>query len=340
MLSIDGSQGEGGGQILRTSLALSLLTGTPFRITGIRAGRRKPGLMRQHQCAVEAAARVGSADVKGADLGSQEVVFTPDRVIPGSYHFDVGTAGSATLVLQTVLPALLTASAPSTLSLEGGTHNPFAPPFEFLHSCFLPLINRIGPRVAARLDRPGFYPAGGGRFEVSIHPAARLAGIELLVRGELLRRHAKAIVSALPRTIADRELAVVRQQLGLPPECLEIQEVAAPVGPGNVVAIELEYQHVTEVCTAFGQRRVTAEAVAAMAVSAAKTYLESAAPVGVHLADQLILPLSVAGRGAFRSLRPTQHTLTNIEVLRRFLPIDWTVRQIDPHVWHFQLEPR
>src|SRR5262245_8861795 len=164
MLIIDGSFGEGGGQILRTALGLSLVTGVPFRIEKIRAGRQKPGLMRQHLTAVNAAAQVGQAEVIGASVGSQELTFTPGKISPGDYTFAVGTAGSATLVLQTVLPALLTAAQPSFLTLEGGTHNPHAPPFDFLARAFLPLIGRMGPSVTATLIRPGFYPAGGGQF--------------------------------------------------------------------------------------------------------------------------------------------------------------------------------
>ena len=166
MLTIDGSAGEGGGQILRSTLALSLCTGTPVRITGIRAKRDRPGLMRQHLTALRAAAEVGRAEVSGAELGSREVAFHPRGAAPGEYAFNVGSAGSATLVLQTVLPALLSASAPSDLLLEGGTHNPLAPPFEFLDRAFLPLIARMGPRVSATLEARGFYPAGGGRIRV------------------------------------------------------------------------------------------------------------------------------------------------------------------------------
>ena len=164
MITIDGSAGEGGGQILRSSLALSLVTGQPFRMERIRAKRQKPGLLRQHLTAVEAAKAVGCAEVSGETLGSQTLDFRPGPVTPGNYRFAVGTAGSATLVLQTVLPALLTASDPSTLTLEGGTHNPLAPSFDFLDRCFMPLIHRMGPSVELELKRPGFFPAGGGRF--------------------------------------------------------------------------------------------------------------------------------------------------------------------------------
>jgi RNA 3'-terminal phosphate cyclase (ATP) len=144
MIDIDGSEGEGGGQVLRTSLSLSLVTGSPFRIEKIRAGRKKPGLLRQHLTAVQAAAQIGSAEVEGDELGSREIIFRPATVKPGRYTFSVGTAGSAGLVLQTVLPPLLLASGPSELTLEGGTHNPWAPPFDFLSRAFFPLLRRMG----------------------------------------------------------------------------------------------------------------------------------------------------------------------------------------------------
>ena len=179
LLAIDGSQGEGGGQVLRSSLALSLVTGKPFVIENIRAGRKKLGLMRQHLTAVQSAAEVGQARVEGAAIGSLRLVFRPGKVKPGNYTFSVGTAGSATLVLQTVLPALLVAEGESNLILEGGTHNPWAPPFDFLAKAYLPLVNQIGPTVKAQLDRPGFYPAGGGRVAVHICPSRQFGRLEL-----------------------------------------------------------------------------------------------------------------------------------------------------------------
>jgi len=175
MLTIDGSVGEGGGQILRTALSCALVTGQAFRMFGIRAGRQRPGLQAQHLAAVQAAAAVGQADVDGAQIGPQELVFQPRAVAAGEYSFPVGTAGSTTLVLQTVLPALTAAAGPSAILLEGGTHNPLAPPFEFLVKAFLPLLHRMGPSVRAKLDRHGFYPAGGGKLRVSIEPVAKLA---------------------------------------------------------------------------------------------------------------------------------------------------------------------
>ncbi len=219
MLTIDGARGEGGGQILRSALALSAVTGTAVRIQRIRAGREKPGLLPQHLAAVRAAAQISEADVDGDRLGARELVFRPRRVRPGAHHFAVGTAGSATLVLQTVLPPLLLADTPSRLSLEGGTHNRFAPSFDFLSRAFLPLIARMGRRVTATLERPGFYPAGGGRFTIDITPVPGLTPLALTERGLIRRRHARPLVARLPVSIADREVPVgthLADQLLLP----------------------------------------------------------------------------------------------------------------------------
>jgi RNA 3'-terminal phosphate cyclase (ATP) len=320
MLTIDGARGEGGGQILRSSLALALATGTPFRIERIRAGRAKPGLMRQHLTALEAATAVGGASVEGAAIGSQEVVFRPGRVRAGSYRFAVGTAGSAGLVLQTVLLPLATAGGPSALTLEGGTHNPHAPPFDFLAGAFLPLLRRMGARVEARLERAGFYPAGGGRMAIEIGEALALTPLDLPTRGATLRRRARALVSRLPRQIGDRELAVVRSRLGWAADELEVVVLdEGMAGPGNVLLLEIESAHVTEVFTGFGEVGVRAEAVAEQAAQEARRYLSADVPVGPHLADQLLLPLALAGGGRFRTVPLTRHATTNIEVIRQFL---------------------
>jgi RNA 3'-terminal phosphate cyclase (ATP) len=318
MLTLDGSFGEGGGQILRTALSLSLVTGQAFRMFKIRAGRQKPGLQAQHLAAVKAAAAVGQAEVEGADKGSQELLFRPRGVSAGEYDLDVGTAGSVTLVLQTVLPALLTAARPSTLSLEGGTHNPLAPPFEFMAKTFLPLLARMGPQVRAKLDRYGFYPAGSGKMRVSIEPVARLTPLDLPERGGGLRLSATVLTANLPRHIAERELKVLKRELDL--HAARAEEVKSR-GPGNVVLIEVESAHVVEVFAGFGELGVKAEMVAGRLAKAVRCYLNAAVPVGEHLADQLLLPMALVRSGSFVTLPLSSHALTNIEVLRRFLPI-------------------
>ncbi len=339
LVRIDGSAGEGGGQILRSALALALATGRPFEITNIRAGRKKPGLLRQHLTAVTAAAAVSGAQAPGARLGAGELRFTPGAIAPGEYRFAVGTAGSTTLVLQTVLPPLLVARGPSTLILEGGTHNPYAPPFDFLAKAFLPLVARMGPQVEAVLDRPGFYPAGGGCIRVHVTPAASLGRLDLLERGEIGRTLARAVVSNLPRNIADRELKCVRDLLGWDRESLQVEETASH-GPGNLLMLEIESERLTEVFTAFGERSIRAEDVGRAAVDEARDYLASGAPVGPHLADQLLLPMAMAGGGSFRTVAPTRHTLTNIEVLKKFLEIEVRVEKEGRGVWRIELGAR
>jgi RNA 3'-terminal phosphate cyclase (ATP) len=335
---IDGSIGEGGGQIVRSALALSLVTGKPCTLTDIRAGRKKPGLLRQHLTALKAAAEVGSATVEGAQLGSRELSFRPGPVRSGSYRFSVGTAGSTTLVLQTVLPALLTADDPSEVVLEGGTHNPWAPPFDFLNRVLLPILERMGPRVRAKLERPGFYPAGGGLFRVEVEPAARLSRIELLERGEITARRALAKVCNLPRRIANRELATVGKGLSWTEDCLQAEQVRGAIGPGNVLTIEIESENVTELFTGFGRRGATAEQVAEGVVEEVREYLASGAPVGPYLADQLLVPFAIAGGGAYRTVRPTRHTLTNVEIVRKFLDVDIAVDKEHRAVWTIRID--
>jgi len=341
MISIDGSFGEGGGQILRTALGLSLFTGQPFRIEKIRAGRRNPGLLRQHLTAVKATAKIGQAEVTGVNIGSTQITFTPGRVAPGRYQFAVGTAGSATLVLQTILPALLTSDGQEQqthLTLEGGTHNPFAPPFDFLAKTFLPLLERMGARIEIRLERYGFYPAGGGRFEIAITPVKRLEPIELNERGKILDRRATALVAHLPRGIAERELGVVHKKLSWPQDWLKAESITNSPGPGNIVTLEIESENITEVFTGFGERGVAAEAVADQAVIAARRYLASDVAVGEHLADQLLLPMSLARGGSFTTVPPSRHTTTNIEIIRKFLDVEIGAEQMTNRSWRIGLK--
>jgi RNA 3'-terminal phosphate cyclase (ATP) len=339
VLTLDGSLGEGGGQIVRTALALSLVTGAAFEIVNVRAGRARPGLLPQHLAAVRAAATIGEADVEGDAPGSQRLAFRPRRIRPGEYTFDVGTAGSTGLVLQTVLPPLLGAAGPSSLTLVGGTHNRFAPPFDFLVRAFFPLVRRLGPAVEARLERAGFYPAGGGRVHARVEPASRLAPLSLLERGELVRRRARALVSRLPARIAERELAVVARTLAFRSEETEVEVVEGAQGPGNVVLIELESTHVTEVFSGFGERGLPAETVAERAAAEARAYLEAGAPVGPYLADQLLVPLALAG-GVYRTSTPSRHTTTNVDVIRRFLDVRIAIVPAGPATVTVEVSPR
>ena len=336
MITIDGSYGEGGGQILRTSLALSLVTGKPFSIHNIRAGRKKPGLMRQHLTAVNAAAEIGNAAIKGNSIGSQAFTFDPETIKPGTFHFSIGSAGSCTLVFQTVLPALMIAGGPSEVILEGGTHNPFAPPYDFLKKAFLPVINKMGPGVDAVLEKPGFYPAGGGRFKVSVKPAG-LNRVDLLERGNILHKTAFAAVANLPVKIANRELKVVREKLDWSREQLKVVDVENAQGPGNILTLEIESENIVEVFTGFGQRGVSAEKVANRTVKAVREYLVHDVPVGRHLADQLLLPMAMAGGGKFRTLSPSKHTTTNIEIIKKFLDVEINLNKNDQNQWEIEI---
>jgi RNA 3'-terminal phosphate cyclase (ATP) len=324
-LVIDGSFGEGGGQIVRSSLALSLVTGRPFIIENLRARRQRPGLMKQHLTAVKAAAEVGQAKVHGAEIGSSRLEFEPGEVKPGEYDFRIGTAGSTTLVAQTVLPALLHLAGPSVLHVEGGTHNPLAPPYDFLEKTYLPLVARMGPTIRCTLARHGFYPAGGGGFSIAVQPAPTLGGLDLMDRGALVSCRVRGLVANLPRHIAERECNTIAQLSGWDEACFTVEQVAA-AGPGNVVLIELEHEHVTEVFAGVGQKGVKAEAIASRAWREAQAYLESGVPVGEHLADQLLLPLGLAAwqyraTSRYRTGPLSQHAHTHIEILRMFLDV-------------------
>lgn len=326
LVQIDGAKGEGGGQVLRSSLALSLITGQPVRIDNIRAKRAKPGLMRQHLTAVQAAAEIGAAQLNGASLGSSRLTFTPTQLKAGEYHFAIGTAGSTMLVLQTILLPLLLADGPSQVILEGGTHNPMAPPYDFIERVYLPVLNRMGGQVVARLERAGFYPAGGGRCVIEITPTQKLTRFEMLERGPLLQASVRGIVARLPASIAERECRRVLTALGWPASSMSIQSLENSASAGNLVLAELEFQHHTEVFTAFGERGKPAEQVADELVDQVQTYLATEAPIGEHLADQLLLPLGIGahqatGGGSFLTGLLSDHVTTHIEVLHQFLDL-------------------
>ncbi|MBV9881849.1 MAG: RNA 3'-terminal phosphate cyclase [Sphingomonadaceae bacterium] len=326
MISIDGAEGEGGGQVLRNALALSLVTGQPFRISNIRGKREKPGLMRQHLTAVEAACAIGQAECDGAAIGARELVFRPGAVRAGTYRFAVGTAGSTGLVLQTILMPLLRADGPSQLVLEGGTHNMAAPPFDFIARSFLPILNRMGPRVEARLVRHGFYPRGGGRIEVDIEPAP-LARIECMERGALRRVCATALFAGLPFEIADREIGAARKVLDWPEDAFGVRQLPPELGPGNVLLLEAEFERVTEIVTGFGRLGVPAERLAKRASQRMAGYLACPAFAGPYLADQLLLPFALAGGGAFTTVRPSQHSRTAADVIALFTGLRFTFAQ-------------
>lgn len=325
MLKIDGSEGEGGGQVVRNACALSLITGQPFHIENIRGKRSKPGLMRQHVTAVEAACAIGGAKASGLSVGSSELTFRPGTVTPGEYHFAVGTAGSTGLVLQTVLMPLLLASSPSRLVLEGGTHNMLAPPFDFIERAFLPIINRMGPTVTAKLVRHGFYPRGGGRIEVDITPAS-LRPIDCTDRGETLAQSAEVRFAHIPPEIAERMIKTVRKELPhWPDEAFVTRELPQDQGPGVILMLEARFAHITEIVSGFGQLGVPAERLAKMAAARMRGFAASGAFAGPYLADQLLLPFALAGGGRFSTVKLSQHSRTAMAIIEQFMPVRFDI---------------
>ncbi len=321
-VKIDGSFGEGGGQILRTSLTLSALTGRPLQLDQIRAGRGKPGLLRQHLTCVRAMAEICAADVSGDALGSRKLTFRPRAARAGEYRFQVGSAGSAVLVCQTVLPVLASAAGASRVVVEGGTHNPAAPPFDFLTAVYLPAARAIGLDVCAELHSYGFYPAGGGSFEVRLGAERDLRKYERCASRRVVGVRARIVSAQLPPAVAERERRVLCDRLELDPAAVAVDRVASR-GPGNAVCVAVEgidsdERDVTELFTAFGSRGVRAERVASEAATQALTYTATDAPVGEHLADQLITLLALAG-GRFRTARLSTHAQTNLTTVNRFL---------------------
>lgn len=312
---------------MRTALSLSMITGQPFRIVNIRANRPKPGLMRQHLVAVQAAAEICDADIGAAAVGAQVLQFIPGRIKGGAYRFAIGTAGSCTLVLQTLLPALLFADAPSVVNISGGTHNPMAPPAHFLQRAYGRVLAAMGAEMDIELKRFGFYPAGGGEIVAKVSPCPQLRPLELMSRGERIAGHAESFIAGVPADVAKRELAGVKSAMGWDDAQLAIRGLPHDQGPGNALLITLESQHVTEVFCAFGEKMVRSEAVAKKAISQVRQYIASGAAVGEHLADQIMLPLALAGSGRFSTACVSQHATTNAEIIARFLPVRITFEE-------------
>lgn len=356
MIEIDGSQGEGGGQILRTALALSLVTGQAFRLQHIRAKRSKPGLMRQHLSCVQAAVAVGggapqckahTADGAPLAVGATSLVFEPGPVQPGHFEFAIGSAGSCMLVLQTVLWPLALATQPSTLVLRGGTHNPMAPTADFLRHMVPYFAGTQAANAAPLFDLPlrrhGFYPAGGGEVHVTITPPVQgLGGMALTQRGALLHAWAESIHAGVPAHVAQRQLDCVRQTLQWSDAQLRNRGLRGNEGPGNALQLVLQFEHITEVITAFGDKGVSAERVAQLAIAETQTYLAHTAPVGAHLADQLLIPMALAAhrqghRSSFVATELTQHALTNMDTIQRFLPVRFATQTLGTGGWQVQV---
>ncbi len=336
---IDGAMGEGGGQVLRTSLSLSIMTGRPLRIVNIRARRPKPGLARQHVSCVRAAREICAGTASGDELGSSQVEFHPGPVTPSHLRVAMPTGGSTTLVLQTVLWPLLMAAGPSTIDLHGGTHNPMAPPFEFIELSLLPILEQMGATIRVECLRHGFSVAGGGHLRVHIMGGASLHPVQLHARGNLEDTYARAVHAHLPARVGSLELHTLRRTLGLGHVHIRACAVESD-GPGNVVLVVARHDHGHVVISSVGQRSVRAERVASSAATAYREFASCEVPVCEHLADQLLIPLALAGGGSFRTTRPTLHTTTNAALIERWLPVRFAIEQESERVWSVRVEQR
>lgn len=327
---IDGGFGEGGGQILRTSLALSCITGRPLRIENIRAARRKPGLARQHLVCVQAACQTCAGQSGGAALGSQVLDFKPGPIRSGDFSFDIGSAGSASLVVQTVLPALFLAGKPSTVTVTGGTHNPWAPPFDFLIETFLPAIASAGFHADCKLLKHGFFPAGGGRIIFTIQPRRNEPNkiIELCEAPKEPQIHARIYTAKLPTHIAHRQQKLLCQS-GLSIKTFEHVDVTDSDGPGNCIVLRICTGKRTTVFTAFGAKGKPSEKVVNEVAGLARDYLSSGAAIDRFLADQLLIYMAIAKAGAYTTNDLSTHLTTNIETIKKFLPVEFNAESKD-----------
>lgn len=335
-IQIDGI--EGGGQMLRTALTLAMVTGQPFRMTHIRGKRKKPGLMRQHLTCVKAACEVSGGVADGADIGSTEIVFRAGKLRGGAYEFAIGTAGSTTLLLQTLLPAMLFADGPVTLRLSGGTHNPMAPPFDFIDRVYLPALRTMGVTADCSLLDHGFAPAGGGVIECRVEPCAELSRLDLHDRGELESMKLTVLVRHLNSNIAERMLAAVRKQHDCADGDASIEVLPDGPGRGICCVYGAKFQHASELASACGEIGISADRVGARVGKSMKHFLSSGAAVGRHLADQLLLPMALAGGGSFTTGIPDNHVGTNLSVIEKFLPIKPNIDELDRGLRRISLE--
>ena len=322
LIRIDGSYGEGGGQILRTSLTLSMLTGKPFELVNIRAKRPKPGLRPQHLTCVKAAQKICGADVEGAFVGSLALRFVPGPVKPGSYQFDIGTAGAVSLVFQTVGPALAEAGS-SKLLLRGGTHVPHAPSFHYLAEVYGPVVKLLGFDFSFELRRYGFYPAGGGEVLVRIAPRKEPSPLKLLGPYETRSVRVLSVVTEdLPSHIRTRQARAAAELLtrrGFQP--LTVLERAKAKSPGTFVFVSVAEGAKRAGFISLGKKGKPAERVAEEAVEEFVAFYASGKAVDPYLADQLLLPLALSGAPChFDVSRLSQHFFTNLWVIRHFLP--------------------
>jgi RNA 3'-terminal phosphate cyclase (ATP) len=339
-VDLDGSIGEGGGQILRTALSLSAVTGRPFSIDRIRSNRLKPGLRPQHREAARAIARIVNGQLAGDEVGSTRLAFTPrDAPRAGEWAFDIGTAGSTPLLLQTVCWPLALAGKPSSLTLRGGTHQDHAPSFHYLALVWGPAVARLGFRVAIELQAAGFYPEGGGEFTARIEPASPLPPLDLRHRGTLLEVEVVSMVGGMGYDIAERQAARALRRLrdhGISAEAERVP-VPARASRGGHVLIVSSFERTRAGHGAVTTRDRSPEQAADQAVDAFQAYLSRGAAVDGHLGDQLLVPAALAAAGhplsppgvtpsvRYSVSEVTLHLLTNAEVVGRFLDVDVSV---------------
>jgi RNA 3'-phosphate cyclase len=326
-VEIDGRHGEGGGQILRTALTLSAILEVPVHITHIRGNRKKPGLRPQHLVAVNALATITRATVEGAKVDSHELVFEPGKIRGGSFSFDIGTAGSTGLVVQTLIPVLLFGKTPSQVRITGGTHVPWSPPFHYLKAVFLPVLKKMDGEASLEIDKWGWYPKGGGKITASIRNATGLKPISLSHRGRLINLHVLSAVSNLPLSIAERQRDQTLKRidyLGIQPT-ISIEN-APSTGQGTFLFLAAQFKGGMAGFTSLGKRGKRAEEVADDACNEFIRFLDSEGVVDIHLADQLVPYMALAeGRSTVRIERITDHLLTNIWVVDHFLPLKFDV---------------
>ncbi len=324
-IEIDGSFGEGGGQILRTALSLSCITGRPFELFNIRRGRKKPGLMPQHITCVNAVSEISSARVSGIKTGSTRLSFTPGRINSGNYIFDIKTAGSCSLVLQTLLLPLLSADSPSHITIKGGTHVPFSPTYHYISEVFIPMLYRIGIRVDPSINRYGFYPKGGGESSFRIFPAGKINGLNPVSKGTLLSVHGYSGVSRLPISIAERQKNALLQKLYPLSADVQVLDVPSP-GQGTFVFLKGEYEQVLSGFSSLGKRGKPAENVGKEVVEQFTAFHNTPACFDPHLSDQMVMYLSLSHEdSSFTTSRITQHLLTNLWVIEKFLNIRYQI---------------
>ena len=325
MIEIDGSYGEGGGQILRTGLAYSAILNRPIKIGRIRAGRRNPGLQPQHLKSIEALAKITKARTDGVKIGSDAITFIPEEIVPGHYEFDIGTAGSVTLLLQALLLPLSLCRSSSHLVLKGGTHVEWSPPFDYLSEILFPVLASMGIQARAKIERWGWYPKGGGRIEIDIHPASDLNPVLLNNRGSLRRIYGISAISNLPKHVAERQRdrALRRIEKDLKREAkIEILPEIPSNGQGSFIFLVAESEEVKAGFSSLGKKGKRAEEVADEAVDSLKEYLESDGCVDPHLADQLVPFMALRkGSSSLTTTRITEHLLTNLWVISHFLDI-------------------